>query len=43
MNKINKLNRNRLIDTDNRLTAVRGEGAGGLGGTGEGIKTEIIS
>ena len=29
-NQINKQNRNRLIDTENRLTAVRGEGVGEL-------------
>ena len=27
----NKQNRNRLIDRENKLTAVRGEGVGGLG------------
>ena len=31
MNKINKQSRNRLIDTENRLTAVRGEGGWGAG------------
>ena len=31
MNKINKRNRNRLIETENRLTAVRGEGDGRAG------------
>ena len=39
MNKINKQkNRNRLIDTEHRMTAVRGEGVGELGKKGEGIK-----
>ena len=37
-NKQNKQNRNRLIDTENRLTAVRGRGVGKMGGKGEGIK-----
>ena len=31
MNKINKQNRNRLIDTENRLTAVRWEWVRRLG------------
>ena len=31
MNKINKQNTDRLIDTENRLTAVREEGDWGLG------------
>ena len=31
MNKINKQNRDRLIDTENRLTTVRGEGVWGAG------------
>ena len=30
-NKLNKQNRNKLIDTENRLTAVRGEGDWGAG------------
>ena len=30
MNKINEQNRNRLIDTENRLTDVRGEHVEGL-------------
>ena len=38
MNKINKQNRNRLMDTENRLTAVKGEGVGGHGEKGKGIK-----
>ena len=38
MNKINTQNRNRLIDTENKLTAVRGEGIGGLGDKGKGMK-----
>ena len=29
--KINKQNRNRLTDTENRLTAGRGRGVGGMG------------
>ena len=36
-NKLTK-SRNRLIDTENRLTAVRGEGVGGMGGKVEGIE-----
>ena len=36
MNKINKQNRNILINTENRLTAVRGEGA--CRGLGEKVK-----
>ena len=35
---MNKQNRDRLIETENRLTAVRGEGDGGQGAKGEGIK-----
>ena len=42
MHKINKQNRNRLIDKENRLTAVRGEGVRGLSEKGEGIKKKII-
>ena len=38
MNKINKQNRNRFIDTENRLTAVRREEGWGLGEKGEGTK-----
>ena len=38
MNKINKQNRKRLMDTENRLTAVKGEGVGGHGEKGKGIK-----
>ena len=38
MNKINKQNRNRLTNTQNRLTAVRREGGYGLSEKGEGIK-----
>ena len=30
---------NRLIDTENRLTVVRGEGFGKLGGKGEGLSS----
>ena len=37
-NKTDKQNRNRLTDTENRQTAVRGEGIGKLGEKGEGIK-----
>ena len=37
MNKINKQNRNGLIDTENRLTPVRGE----VGEKGEIIKQKI--
>ena len=37
MNKLNRQNRDSFIDTDNRLTAVRGEEAGGLGEKGKGI------
>ena len=38
-NEQNKLtNRNRLIDPENRLTALRGEEVGGLGAKGEVIK-----
>ena len=36
--KINEKNKNRLIDTENRLTALRGEGGWELGEIGEGIK-----
>ena len=36
MNKINKQNRNRFTDTENRLTAVRGEQGLGAGKKGEG-------
>ena len=38
MNQINRQNRNRLIDTGNRLTAVRGERGWGVGDKGKGIK-----
>ena len=38
-NKINKQNRNRLIDTENRLTVVTGERAQGLG---ERIKYKLL-
>ena len=38
MNRTNSQNRNRLTDTENRLTAVRSRGVGGLGEKGEGIK-----
>ena len=38
MNEINKQNRNRLIDTESILTAVREDEVGRLGETGEGIK-----
>ena len=31
-------NRNRIIDTEDRLTVVRGKGDGGLGEIGEGIR-----
>ena len=37
-NNINKQDRNRFIDTKNRLMVVRGEGTGGLGEKGEGIE-----
>ena len=33
----NKQNRNRLIDTENRLIAVRGEGVGGQVGSVKGL------
>ena len=36
--KTNKQNRNRFIDTEKRLTAVRGEEGWGLDEKGEGIK-----
>ena len=36
--KSNEQNINRLIETEDRQTAVRGEGVGGLDGKGEGIK-----
>ena len=35
---VSKQNRNKLIDTEHRLTVARGEGAGGLGEKGEGIE-----
>ena len=35
---INKVKTGWLMDTENRRTAVWGEGAGGLGEKGEGIK-----
>ena len=38
MNKINQQNRNKLIDTENRLKAVRGQGVGWLGQKLKGIK-----
>ena len=38
MNKVNKQNRNILIDAENRLTVVRGTRVGELGEKGEGIK-----
>ena len=34
----NKQNRNRLIDTEDKLTVARGEGVGELGEKDEGIK-----
>ena len=34
----NKQNKNRLIDTENALTAVRRDKVGGLGEKGKGIK-----
>ena len=37
-NEQNKQNRNRFIDTENRRTAVREEGDGGMGEKGEGMK-----
>ena len=37
-NNINTQNRNGLTHTENRMMTARGEGAGGLGGKGEGIK-----
>ena len=37
-NEQNKQNRNGLIDTENRLTAVTGWGAGGLSEKGEGVE-----
>ena len=40
-NKLTK-SRNRLIVTENRLTAVRGEEIGGLSEEGEGIKQKTI-
>ena len=43
MNKINKQNRNRLIDTENRLTAVRGEGVGGLGEKVKGLSQKTAT
>ena len=36
MDKINEQNRNRLIDMENRLTAVKGEEVRGLGKKSEG-------
>ena len=38
MNKIKWQNRNRLIDAGNRVTSIRGKGAGGLGERSEGSK-----
>ena len=35
---MNKQNRNRLIDTENKLMATRWEGGKGVGERGEGIK-----
>ena len=43
MNKINKQNSNRLIDAENRLTAVRGEREGLLGEIDEEIKQKNTS
>ena len=40
INKINKQSRNRLIDTKNRLTGIRGEG--GLGEKSEEIKENTL-
>ena len=37
-NKINEPNRNKLIDTENKLRAARWEGFGGLGEEGEGTE-----
>ena len=37
-NKINKQNRNRSIDTENRLMVARGEGRWELGGKAEGTE-----
>ena len=37
INKANKQNKNRVRDTENRLTAVRGQGAWAVGEKGEGI------
>ena len=37
---MNKQNRDRLIETENRLTAVRGERGWGLDEKGEGIKQQ---
>ena len=36
--QMNKQNRNRLIDTENRLTVARREGIGGLNEKSEGIE-----
>ena len=36
---MNKPNRNRLIDTEDKLTAARGDRAGELGEEGEGTET----
>ena len=35
---MNKQNRNRVIDAENKLMVARGEGGGRLGEKGEGIK-----
>ena len=37
-NKINEPNRNKLIDTENKLRAARWEGFGGRGEEGEGTE-----
>ena len=36
--RINKQNKNRLTDTENKLMVARGEGFGRLNGKGEGFK-----
>ena len=38
-NDINKQNKNWFIDTENRLTSGRGEGAGGLGKKTKGLRS----
>ena len=35
---MNKQNRNRLIETENIFMVARGEGVGGMGEEGEGVK-----